>query len=571
MPNKAETYMQQVVKADIITGKRIKQVIGRHFSDVKKAKKKDSPYFFSPTHANNAIEAFELQRLAFGDRVGEPYVLMPWQAAIIWLAYGWRRKKDHSRRFVKVYIKVARGNAKTEFLAGVGNIGFFFESSKDPQIYWVATKKEQAKIGFDRQKTMAKYLRADFPEIAEMCDLSVSRIYETHGSGYVTNLGKNSQTHDGFSPLYGLIDEYHAHPNDDMIHVIESGMIKRTSPMTWIITTAGSNPNSPCAEFEKRCKMMLDGDVQNDQLLPFIYDLDDTDDWQDQRVWGKANPSLGISLHLNTLESEYQKAISEGVAKENNFKCKNLNIWVSSAQSWISDEKFAATGKKFDPAILDGRLCFGGLDLSKNRDITALALFFPAENKGDKHYAIFRFWCPEENARERNRLDGIPYLQWARDGFMTLTDGDTIDTDYIKNAIIQLKENYNFHSCAYDRYRAYEMVQDLKHELGFIDHTQTNEFMEPYTQTAPNFTAPLTELEKMILKKELNHGNNPVIAWMNRNVAIYQDGNGNFKIDKKKSSEKVDGMVALGMAIGQWMTYKDTFEETYSKSDVFVI
>lgn len=281
MPKRAETYIQQVRDDKIIVGKTIKQAIQRHLNDLKASKKKDYPYFFSPTHAQMAIEAFELQRLAFGEHTDEPFVLMPWQATILYMAYGWRRKSDHCRRFLKVYIKVARGNAKTEFLAGVGNIGFFFESAKDPQIYWVATKKDQAKIGFGRQKTMAERLRRDYVEIAEMCDTSVARIYETKGVGYVTYLGKDSKTEDGFSPLYGLIDEYHAHPNDDMIHVIESGMVKRASPMTWIITTAGTNPNSPCAEFEKRAKQMLAGDMKNDQLLAFIYDLDEGDNWQD--------------------------------------------------------------------------------------------------------------------------------------------------------------------------------------------------------------------------------------------------------------------------------------------------
>ena len=563
MPKRAETYIKGVLDGSVIVGKTIKQAIKRHLSDLKKAKKRDFPYFFSATHAQSAIEAFELQRLAFGEHTDEPFVLMSWQACILYMAYGWRRKADHRRRFLKVYIKVARGNAKTEFLAGVGNLGFFFESEKDPQIYWVATKKDQAKIGFGRQKTMAQRLRRDYIEIAEMCDTSVARIYETHGVGYVTFLGKDSKTEDGFSPLYGLIDEYHAHPNDDMIHVIESGMVKRVSPMTWIITTAGNNPNCPCAEFEKRAKNMLQGDMKNEQLLAFIYDLDEGDNWQDQATWGKANPSLGISLHLNALLSEYEKAITEGVQKENNFKTKNLNIWVASHRAWISDEKFRASGKKFDPAILDGQLCFGGLDLSKNRDLTALALFFPGKTEKDRHHVLFYFWCPEDNARERTRLDGIPYTQWAHDGWMSLTEGDIIDTDYIKAEILDAKLKYKFHSCAYDRWRATELVLDINEEIGQTD-TESEQFMEGFTQTAGHFSGPLTQMEKMILRRQLNHGRNPIIEWMNRNVIIYTDTNGNIKIDKQKSKEKVDGMVALGMAIGQWMTYKHKYQEAYS-------
>lgn len=571
MPKRAETYMKDVMEGRVIVGKTIKQAVQRHLSDLKKSKKRDFPYFFSPTHAQSAIEAFELQRLAFGDKTDEPFVLMPWQACILYMAYGWRRKADHRRRFLKVYIKVARGNAKTEFLAGVGNIGFFFESEKDPQIYWVATKKDQAKIGFGRQKTMAKRLRRDYVEIAEMCDTSVSRIYETNGVGYVTYLGQDSDTEDGFSPLYGLIDEYHAHKNDGMIHVVESGMVKRISPMTWIITTAGNNPNCPCAEFEKRAKNMLNGDVKNDQLLAFIYDLDEGDNWQDQAVWPKPNPSLGVSLHLNTLLSEYEKALTEGVQKENNFKTKNLNVWVASHRAWISDEKFRAAGTKFSPSILDGQLCFGGLDLSKNRDLTALALFFPGKTEKDKHHVIFKFWCPEDNAIERTRLDGIPYTQWARDGWMALTPGDIIDTDYIKAEILAAKLKYKFHSCAYDRWRATELVLDINDEIGECD-TESKAFMEGFTQTAGHFSGPLTQMEKMVLKRQLNHGRNPIIEWMNRNVIIYTDTNGNIKIDKAKSKEKVDGMVALSMAIGQWMTYKHQYQEAYSPdTDIIVL
>jgi phage terminase large subunit-like protein len=572
MPKRAEKYIEQVQKGQVIVGEYIKLAIKRHLSDLKKAKKRDFPYFFSPTHAQGAIEAFELQRLAFGEHTDEPFVLMNWQACILYMAYGWRRKVDHRRRFVKVYIKVARGNAKTEFLAGVGNLGFFFESEKDPQIYWVATKKEQAKIGFGRQKTMAQRLRRDYIEVAEMCDTSVSRIYETNGVGYVTYLGKDSKTEDGFSPLYGLVDEYHAHPNDDMIHVIESGTIKRISPMIWIITTAGNNPVCPCAEFEKRAKQMLKGDMKNDQLLAFCYDLDEGDNWQDPANWVKPNPSIGVSVHMNSLVSEYEKALTEGIQKENNFKTKNLNIWVASRQAWISDDKFRASGRPFDPAILDGQLCFGGLDLSKNRDLTALALFFPGKTEKDKHHVIFKIWCPEDNATERTRLDGVPYTQWARDGWMKLTPGDIIDTDYIKADLLDGKLRYKFHSCAYDRWRATELVTDIQEEVGECSHTETKQFMEPFTQTAGHFSAPLTQLEKMILKKQLNHGRNPIIEWMNRNVVIFSDTNGNIKIDKQKAKEKVDGMVALAMAIGQWMTYKHQYQEAYSPdSDIIVL
>jgi len=571
MANKAEMYMEQVMNGEAIVGRWIKLAIQRHLRDLKKSRRKNFPYFFSEEKAESAVEAFELQRLALGEKSGQPFELMAWQAWVLHLAYGWRRKSDGLRRYTKVFIKVARGNAKTEFLAGVGNLGFFFEGEQDPQIYWVATKKDQAKIGFLRQKAMVKFLCQDFHEIAEMCGLSVSRIYELGGMGYVTFLGKDSKTEDGFSPFYGLVDEYHAHPNDSMVHVLESGMVKRRRPMTWIITTAGVNPNSPCAEFERRAKQTLNGQLLNEELLAIIYDLDESDDWKDEANWVKANPSIGVSVHLESLRSEFQKALNEGVQKENNFKTKNLNLWVRSATPWISHDKFKACGKPFDASFLDGKLCFGGLDLSKNRDITALALFFPNADDTGRHYVLFKFWCPEDNAIERERVDAIPYMQWARDGWLTLTPGDIIDTDYIKKELLQCRETYNFHSCAYDRWRATELVKDVIEIVGEVP-TQTKAFMEGFTQTAGHYAAPLAELEKMVLLKTLRHGGNPVIEWMNSNVIIKLDASGNVRLDKAASKEKVDGMVALAMAIAQWMTYKNAITEAYSpNSDVVVL
>lgn len=558
MPDRALTYIEAVKKGTITVGKPIKKVVRRHLDDLRKARKTDYPYYFSPEYAANAIACVEVQKFAYEAKAGEPFTLEPWQAFILYLAYGWRRKKDHSRRFMKVYIKIARGNGKTEILAAIGNIGFFFEQVNDPQIWWVSSTVTQSQIGFGRQKDMAKYLIEEDPTFNELYGLRAQRIYEKLGGGYVGFL--SSKPKDGFSPLYGLVDEYHEFMDDARVHSLESGMIKRACPMTWIITTAGNNPDGPCEQFEKRAKMVLDGDIQNDQLLPIIFDLDDGDDWEDERNWPKANPNLSVSVHLSALRSEFEKAKAEGIIKENNFKAKNLNIWGTSKAAWIADAKFKRSASKFDPATMRGRICFGGLDLSTNDDLTALALLFPPENDGGIFHVLMRFWCTEDKARERNRLDGIPYLQWHRDGWLQLTPGDTIDYDYIKNEIRHCADIYEFHSCANDPWRQREVVTDLNQEFGHRP-TQTKEFFEPFAQTPKMFTAPLVELERMVKLRTLNHGHHPILEWNNRNVVIYADGNANFKIDKRNSKEKVDGMVALGMAIGQYMTYKHTLDQ----------
>lgn len=576
MPERAITYIKQTLDGTLTVPIWVKLAVKRHLNDLKRSKKKDYPYFFSPTHAAAAIEACELQRLAFGKYNGQPVVLQDWQAFVIYCIYGWRRKRGHERRFVKALIKVARGNAKTELAAMVANLGLIFEPESDPQVFWVATKKDQSKIGFDRQRTMVQYLRDDYDEIREMVDTSKYSIYETGaGKGSVKYLGKEFKGEDGFSPYYIIGDEYHAWKDDGLMHVMESGTIKRDSSLTFIISTEGYNPEGPFAQMTKRCKQMLLGDADNDQMFALLYELDEGDDWKDRKMWVKANPSIGVTVTLDGMESEYQKARAEGIVKENDFKTKNLNIPISGAITWIPDETWRAAGKPFNADMLKGRTCFGGLDLARNKDLAAFVLFFPSPDlldgdgaaprkKNDKapepHYCLCRFYLPEDTARERTRLDGIPYLQWASEGWLTTIPGDTIEYDYIRKDIMQDAETYALHSIAYDRDKATQLVKSINEEKGERP-TQTKDFMEGFAQLCRHYTAPLLELEKMVIKKYFNHGQNPILNWNNRNVVLVTDTNDNFKLDKKKSANKIDGMVALGMAIGQYMTYKHTLDQ----------
>ena len=569
---KAIKYLQDVASGNIVVGKYVRLAVERHFGDLSRADSDpDFPFFFDEARGARAISIFERQRLALGAGSGKPFILMPWQAAIVFLLYGWREKASGLRRFKKLYIKVARGNAKTEFLAGVANMAFLFEGVKDPQVFWLATKREQAKIGFMRQYRMLQMLCEDYITIRQRVRFSASKIFERGGAGFVMPLGKESKTEDGFSPYCVCVDEYHAHPTDDLLHVMESGLVKHVCPLLAIITTAGYNPLSPCAVFEEKCKKMLSG-VGADQpyLLAFIYDLDEGDDWMDESVWIKANPSLGVSVSLESLRVEAAKANSEGGSKASDFACKNLNVWVRASKTWIPDDVFWSGGQTFDEDLLIGRVCYGGLDLSRSRDITALALFFPAVGDGEQNFCIFRFWCPRANAEYRARVDAVPYLTWASEGWMTLTDGDVIDTEFIYSEIIRLKSKFSIHSIAYDRWRALELVHRLNEEFGPQAHTQTKDFMEPFTQNTAHYHAPMVEFEKMVWKRKLNHGCNPVFRWMLGNVHVAYDANGNMRPDRKWSKEKIDGVVALLMAIGQFITYGSSNARDYYSPDVDV-
>jgi phage terminase large subunit-like protein len=466
---------------------------------------------------------------------------MPWQAFATYCAYGWVRKSDRKRRFNKIYIKVARKNAKTEYLAGIGKIGFIFDGEQDPEIYWFATKKDQAKIGWDRQKEMLKQLRKDSKLATKYCDVSTYRMYTKVGNGFVNYLGQDSDTEDGLSPYYGLCDEYHAHKTDDMMNVIESGMGTRANPMTWIITTAGFLSNGPCALFEKVCKQILDGALENDNIFPLIYDLDEGDDWEDEKNWKKANPSIEyIDTMRDFLRSAYRKAKTQGKTSEINFKTKNLNIWSTTFSTWIPADKWIEAGTDFDVSELEGKSCYGGLDLASTRDLCSLCLYFPEDKK-----AIWWHWVPEEEAIQRERNDGLPYRQWANDGWINLTPGNVRDDDSIINDIIKAVAPFYLESLAFDRYGANNIAPKLS-DAGME--------VNPFGQGFVSMSAPTKQIERLIFMNELDHGNNPVMKWQCSNVAIQQDPAENIKIAKNKSTEKVDGMVALAMAIGESMS-----------------
>ena len=541
--NLAQQYISDVLGGNITVSNRIVQAVQRHENDLERSKTKEYSYRFDEVLAARYLNLFRVFKYGKGKWRGKSYQLTPWQAFAVWGAYGWIRKTDGKRRFNKIYIKVARKNGKTEFLGCIANIGFALDGEQDPEIYWFATKKDQAKIGWDRQKQMLLQLRKDSKAIAKYCDTATYRIYTKTGQGFASYLGQDSDTEDGLSPYYGMCDEFHAHKSQDMMNVIESGMGTRENPMTWIITTAGFNSTGPCAQFEKICKQILDGTIENERMFMLIFDLDKDDDWEDPAVWEKANPSMRyIDTLPDFLQSAYETAKTQGATKEVNFRTKNLNIWSSTFSTWIPADKWDEAGTDFEKDDLAGIKCWAGLDLASTRDLCSFCLYFPDEAK-----AIWWHWLPEDEAKQREKNDSIPYTQWAKDGWIKLTQGNVRDDKIIIQDIKTIAEAFGIQSIAYDRWGAANIVITL---------TESGAKMEAFGQGFASMSAPTKAIERLIFSNKLNHGNNPVMRWQASNVAIQMDPAENIKIAKNKSTEKVDGMVALAMAIGESMDKK---------------
>lgn len=539
---KALQYIDDVKAGHVKAGRYIKLLIDRHLSDLKKSKDKAFPYYFDYDEAAHAVNAFSLFRLPTSNGGNAPFILMPYQECILFMAYGWRKKKNSRKRFRRVYLKVARGNAKTEFLVGVGTYEFAFSDVDNPEVFWIATKKDQAKIGWNRQVVMLKKLVEDEPALESVFGFHATEIFKRGELSWVKYLGKDSKSEDGWKPSCALADEYHAHVDDGMVNVMESGFVKREDPMLWIITTAGYNPTGPNSEFLSNCKKMLEGALPGENVLPFIYELDPEDNWEDPENWQKANPGIGHVLTIDGLAEEYKKIQIGGKSKEIDFKVKNLNIEQNSKESWIRHEDWVRCGGVIDDEALIGRECYAGIDLSLTQDITALALFFPKKTGEDQHILKVFYWIPEENPDIMSKNE-VPYDRWINEGRIFTTPGRVINLEETATDMGRIMSQYKVKRADIDPWcSAY--VETVFKGLGI----RVNKFAQQITY----LSNPTQALERLILGAEINHGNDPVLTWMVSNCETYRNSNDNIRIIKSQHKNKIDGIAASINAVFGW-------------------
>ena len=532
-------YVDGVQNGQRIAGKYEKLAVLRFLSDLE-----HPDYYFDDNYVDWLLNLFQKFRFTNGKWKGKHFKLEPFQAFILANAYGFKRKKDGLRRFNKVYKKIARKNGKTEFLAAVANFGLIFDKENSPEIYWAATKRDQAKIGWRRQKVMIEQMMGESKYVKKRFGTNQSRIFGKVDTGFSFALGRDSKSEDGLSPHYALIDEYHSHPDDGLLNVLESGMGAREQPLTWIITTAGFNYNSACKQFEDVCKRILEGTVDNDQVFAIIYDIDDDDDWENENAWEKANPCLGTSLNIEFMRSEFKKAKTEGKSKESSFKTKNLNMWIKGQVGWLPQykwDKLAVPGLNLDS--LAGYTCYMGLDLSSTYDISAVALFFPAI---DKPKALIYYFCPSERSYSDDY--DYSYNEWAARDQIIATPGSSVDQELIKNFVLNCAQIADVKKIGYDKWQSNKLATELMEDGANV---------ESFGQTVSNFNEPLKYLEKLIVDENLEHDGNEVTSWMFGNCSIYTNNTGLRKITKQNDQLKIDGFVALMMALGMYLNEQD--------------
>ena len=433
----------------------------------------------------------------------------------------------------------------SELAAAIALYLLYADNEPSAEVYGAAADRGQASIVFDVAKRMVEMTPALLKRSKIMA--ATKRLVNYSNVGFYQVLSAEVGTKHGLNVSGLVLDELHAQPNRSLVDVLTKGSgDARTQPLYFLITTAGTDRNSICYEYHTKAKDILDGRRIDPSFYPVIYGLDDGDDWNAEESWYKANPSLGHTITIDRVRDAHREALTNP-AEENVFRQLRLDQWVGSAVAWIPEHIYDRGNLPIDLEKLRGRECYAGLDLSSTSDITAFVLVFPPLYEGDKYIVLPHFWLPRETLDLRVRRDHVPYDVWERMGLFHITEGNVVDYNFVRKTINDLHTMYNIKEIAADRWNATQLITDLEGDgftvvqmgIGFKD-------MSP----------PMKELYKLLLEGKFIHGGNPVLRWMAGNVVAEIDAAENIKPSKKKSTEKIDGIVAWIMALDRCIRHE---------------
>ena len=500
-----------------------------------KFKLKSSAY--DKSAADYAVAFIENLCHTKGTWAGKPFELIDWQEQIIRDLFG-TLKPNGYRQFNTAYIEIPKKQGKSELAAAVALLLTCGDGEERAEVYGCAADRQQAAIVFDVAADMVRMCPALSKRVKILA--SQKRLIYTPTNSFYQVLSAEAYSKHGFN-IHGVVfDELHTQPNRKLFDVMTKGSgDARMQPLYFLITTAGTDTHSICYETHQKAKDIIEGRKIDPTFYPVIYGADESDDWTDPKVWKKANPSLDITVGIDKVKAACDSA-KQNPGEENAFRQLRLNQWVKQAVRWMPMEKWDKCTFSVDEDELEGRVCYGGLDLSSTTDITSFVLVFPPLDEEDKYIILPYFWIPEDNLTLRVNRDHVPYDVWERQGCLQTTEGNVVHYGFIEQFIERLGERFNIREIAFDRWGAVQMVQNLE-GMGFT--------VVPFGQGFKDMSPPTKELMKLVLEQKIAHGGHPVLRWNMDNIYIRTDPAGNIKADKEKSTEKIDGAVATIMAL----------------------
>lgn len=537
----AEQYVDDVLSGKQVACTWIVKACKRHRHDLQHGHERG--LWFDEAAAIKVLKFFSILKHSKGEWAGQPITLEPWQQFLIWCLFGWKQADD-TRRFRTGYVEVARKNGKSTLGAGLGLYLLAADDEPGAEIYTAATKRDQARICHLESVRMV----AASPMLKKRIKAYKDNLHIAGTASKYEPLGADSDTLDGLNVHGAIVDEIHAHKTRDTWDKLDTATGSRRQPLMFGITTAGFDRATLCWQLNNYTQRVLDGfetddGYKDDSFFGLIFTLDKDDDWQDEAVWIKANPNLNISKKLSDLRRKCERAKVMPSA-QNSFLRLELNVWTQSSTKWVPWDEWNQCGHAVDWAGLIGRRCYSGLDLSSTLDLTAHVLVFPPDDEDGKYIVLCRFWIPEDNLHKRVHDDRVPYDAWLRAGWLMETPGNVVDYEWIFADIDDDAHDYDLIEVAFDRWGA-SRVQTVLQDMGLT----LVEFGQGFASMSP----PMKELERLIRTHQLEHGNNPILTWMADNLVASEDPAGNIKPDKEKSRERIDGMVALIMALDRAM------------------
>jgi phage terminase large subunit-like protein len=530
----ASDYVSHMLQNEGLCSKYVALACRRQLDDLMREGDKDFPYIYDASKGARVCTFVEQLPHIKGKLAGEPIQLEPWQVFILMTVFSWVHKETGYRRFRRTYIEVPRGNGKSAISSAIGLYMLCADGEGGAEVYSFATTRDQAKIVFGDAQQMAKRtagLRSHFG-----IEVNAHNINQLKTASKFEALSAEGSTLDGLNTHFAIIDELHAHKTRGVYDVVETSIGKRSQSMLWVITTAGSNRAGICYEVRGFVRKVLEKTGHDDTQFGIIYGLDKDDDWTTEESLKKANPNWGVSVMPEVLLPLQSKAMSMPSAA-NNFRTKHLNEWVNADVSWMDMRAWeACTDSSLSVEDFRGEPAYIALDLASKTDIAAKMLLF---ERNGHYYAFGDYYLPRETV---DKGENSQYSGWESLGLLTVTDGAIIDFMVIENKILEDCKQFDVIEVPYDPFQATQLSMRLLNQ---------GVNMVEVRPTVLNFSEPMKQLEALVLDKKFHHNGDPVLTWMVSNVVCHMDAKDNIYPRKERHENKIDGVVALIMALSR--------------------
>jgi phage terminase large subunit-like protein len=544
VPDPATDYARAVVAGEIVAGPWVRRACARHLRDLQEGPKRGLSW--RPEVAARVYRFFAGLRLP---ETGAPFYLTLWQCFAIGSVFGWLGA-DGYRRFRTAYLEIGKGNGKTPMAAGVGNYLLTADGEQAAEVYSAAVSRDQAGIGFRDAKAFAEAT----PALRRRLIINEHNIAYPKTRSFFRPLSAEGKTLDGKRVHGALVDELHEHSTAIVVDKLRAGTKGRRQALIFEITNSGSDRESVCYQHHEYSTRVLMGDAEDDTWFAYLCALDEGDSWMDDPTcWIKANPNLGVSIHEKYLAEQVHEA--RGMPGKQNLVARlNFCVWTDAESAWLSRDKWDAVQVEPAREQLHGKPCYVGLDLSSHLDLTAAAFFVP-DGKGGGD-AFLEAWSPLQSLGERELADRVPYRRWAKEGFLRTPPGTSVDYGFVARDLAQLTGQHPPRAIAFDRWRVKDLVREMTAQGidCWVDDAKAARGrglrLVPFGQGFKDMAPAVDTLEQLIVNGKIRIHRNPVLTWNASSVVLDSDPAGNRKFTKRRAHGRIDGIVALAMAVG---------------------